>query len=183
MSKDSPPTLTLGGRMPTNSGVACLPKDSSIEALSPEPPLPWGVSAGAGIARECEKREVEIQAVSRPVASLQMKPCCRLVSLSCLLSVSHKQHSVLSPATNMRFLPTILGLLAWNVAAEKHVKVFDLTLTWEAHAPNGQEREMILVNGQFPGPALELSEGDHVEVNVHNKLPFDTSVHFHGMPP
>ncbi|KAH6686973.1 multicopper oxidase [Plectosphaerella plurivora] len=81
----------------------------------------------------------------------------------------------------MLILPTVLGLLAWSVAAEKHAKVFNLTLTWETVAPNGVEREMIHVNGQFPGPTLELFEGDDVEVNVLNKLPFNTSVHYHGI--
>lgn len=58
---------------------------------------------------------------------------------------------------------------------------FDLTLTWQKHAPDGFEREVILVNGQFPGPALEMNQGDNIEVTVHNKLPFNTTVHWHGM--
>lgn len=59
-------------------------------------------------------------------------------------------------------------------------KCFDLTLTWEKHAPDGFEREMILTNGQFPGPLLEMNYGDDVEVTVHNNLPFNTTVHYHG---
>ncbi|KAL2127638.1 hypothetical protein VTI74DRAFT_10379 [Chaetomium olivicolor] len=60
-------------------------------------------------------------------------------------------------------------------------KTFDLTLTWEKYTPDGRSREMILVNGQFPGPTLELNQGDEVEVRVHNKMPFNTTVHFHGI--
>lgn len=59
-------------------------------------------------------------------------------------------------------------------------RVFSLTLTWEKHAPDGFEREMVLVNGQFPGPLLEINQGDSVEVKVQNNLPFNTTVHFHG---
>ena len=58
---------------------------------------------------------------------------------------------------------------------------FELTLTWEKHAPDGVERDMILINGQFPGPLMELNQGDHVEVLVHNKMPYNTTVHYHGM--
>lgn len=57
---------------------------------------------------------------------------------------------------------------------------FDLTVTWEKHAPNGISREMILINGQFPGPVLDINEGEDVWVTVHNKLPFNTTLHFHG---
>ncbi|KAL1974849.1 hypothetical protein VTN31DRAFT_5053 [Thermomyces dupontii] len=40
---------------------------------------------------------------------------------------------------------------------------------------------MIFVNGQFPGPPLILNEGDDVTVYVNNYLPFNTTVHFHGI--
>ncbi|KAL3961140.1 hypothetical protein ACCO45_006257 [Purpureocillium lilacinum] len=36
---------------------------------------------------------------------------------------------------------------------------FKLTLTWEKHAPDGFEKQMILINGQFPGPLLEMNQG------------------------
>ncbi|KAG5795135.1 hypothetical protein H9Q69_005826 [Fusarium xylarioides] len=74
-----------------------------------------------------------------------------------------------------------LFLLGPHVFATKHEKVFDLTLTWEAHAPDGFKRDMILVNGQFPGPLIELTEGDDIQVNVHNEMPFNTTIHFHGI--
>lgn len=40
----------------------------------------------------------------------------------------------------------------------------DWVLTWEIGAPNGQPREMIKINGQFPGPALHADEDDDIEV-------------------
>lgn len=36
-------------------------------------------------------------------------------------------------------------------------------------------------NGQVPGPRLQMSEGDKVRINVTNKLPESTSVHWHGL--
>ncbi len=41
---------------------------------------------------------------------------------------------------------------------------FKVDLTWETNAPDGNPRQMILTNGQFPGPVLELNFGDEVEV-------------------
>ena len=58
----------------------------------------------------------------------------------------------------------ILCLLVFAATTySKHVK-HNLTLTWEVGSPNGQPREMIRVNGQFPGPELVWDEGDDVEV-------------------
>jgi FtsP/CotA-like multicopper oxidase with cupredoxin domain len=49
------------------------------------------------------------------------------------------------------------------------------------HAPDGFTRKMFLVNGQFPGPKIEVNHGDVVKVNVNNKLNEPTSLHWHGM--
>ena len=61
-----------------------------------------------------------------------------------------------------------------------NLKRFDLTLRWETGAPDGFERPMYKINGEFPGPLIELEEGDDVEVFVDNQGPYNTTVHFHG---
>jgi hypothetical protein len=43
---------------------------------------------------------------------------------------------------------------------------FELDLTWQDGAPNGNVREMIFMNGQFPGPPLVVDQGDRVEVRI-----------------
>ncbi|KAF2811395.1 laccase TilA [Mytilinidion resinicola] len=58
---------------------------------------------------------------------------------------------------------------------------FHLDLTWETGSPDGFAREMIHVNGQFPGPTLNINQGDAVEIVVHNHMPYNTTVHFHGI--
>lgn len=88
---------------------------------------------------------------------------------------------------------SLLGLLVQPLLARAHptlhhdrsqqTREFDLTLTWEEHAPDGFSREMILVNGQMPGPTLEFHQDDWVVVRVHNKSPYNSSVHFHGENP
>ncbi|OJJ48518.1 hypothetical protein ASPZODRAFT_150730 [Penicilliopsis zonata CBS 506.65] len=58
---------------------------------------------------------------------------------------------------------------------------FELDLTWEDGAPNGETRKMVFMNGQFPGPELRINQGDEVEFVVHNNMPFNASIHFHGV--
>ncbi|KAG8720147.1 laccase, multicopper oxidase, benzenediol:oxygen oxidorectuctase [Ceratobasidium sp. 394] len=49
-------------------------------------------------------------------------------------------------------------------------------------APDGFYRQMLVVNGQYPGPTIEANEGDTIVVNVQNKMPkVGTSIHWHGI--
>ncbi|CAL4986254.1 unnamed protein product [Urochloa decumbens] len=38
-----------------------------------------------------------------------------------------------------------------------------------------------VVNGQFPGPTIEVTEGDSVTVYVVNKSPYNLTIHWHGV--
>ncbi|KAJ5107486.1 hypothetical protein N7456_004161 [Penicillium angulare] len=75
-------------------------------------------------------------------------------------------------------VPTVVNLAALIQAAQVH---FSLELTWQKGSPNGFERELIFVNNQFPGPPLIMDEGDDVTIEVTNHLPFNQSIHFHGI--
>ncbi|KAJ5191558.1 Multicopper oxidase type 2 [Penicillium cinerascens] len=77
-------------------------------------------------------------------------------------------------------LKTILAIGLVPLAWAKSVH-FDLNLTWQKGAPDGNAREMIFMNDQFPGPELRIDQGDDVEFVVHNNMPFNTSIHFHGI--
>ncbi|RUS21464.1 Cupredoxin, partial [Endogone sp. FLAS-F59071] len=48
-------------------------------------------------------------------------------------------------------------------------------------SPDGFERDILTVNGQFPGPTIEAETGDRIQVLVRNHLDVETSIHFHGM--
>ena len=39
-----------------------------------------------------------------------------------------------------------------------------------------------LYNGQFPGPAIRVTEGERLLVFVENRLPEPTTIHWHGIP-
>ena len=47
----------------------------------------------------------------------------------------------------------------------RHV-VHSLHLSWKLGAPDGNQRYMVHVNGQFPAPELRLKYGDSIEVSL-----------------
>lgn len=61
-------------------------------------------------------------------------------------------------------------------------KVFGLTLqTGKTRIIPSGEAETWGVNGSFLGPTLRARRGDAVAIALHNELPEDTSIHWHGM--
>jgi FtsP/CotA-like multicopper oxidase with cupredoxin domain len=65
---------------------------------------------------------------------------------------------------------------------EGGVKVFDLetsVVRWNI-LPTEQVAAYAY-NRQVPGPRLRVTQGDHVRVNVTNRLPDSTTVHWHGL--
>jgi FtsP/CotA-like multicopper oxidase with cupredoxin domain len=65
---------------------------------------------------------------------------------------------------------------------EGRIKVFDLTteeVEWEVEP--GRKVKAWAYNGQVPGPQIRVREGDRVRVNLLNKLPESTVIHFHGL--
>ena len=65
---------------------------------------------------------------------------------------------------------------------EKGVKVYDITaeeIQWEVEP--GRKAKAWAYNHQVPGPQIRVREGDRVRVNLTNKLPESTAIHFHGL--
>ncbi|GAB2282560.1 hypothetical protein Dimus_017100 [Dionaea muscipula] len=68
----------------------------------------------------------------------------------------------------------ILGILAlvcfsW-VTADDPYRFFTWTVTYGTIAPLGVPQEVILINGQFPGPRLDCVTNDNIVLNLINKL-------------
>jgi FtsP/CotA-like multicopper oxidase with cupredoxin domain len=62
-------------------------------------------------------------------------------------------------------------------------RFYDFTVGRATIAPDGYEKQAMLVNNQFPGPTIEADWGDWIEVTVHNDItdPEDgTAIHWHG---
>eukprot|EP00750_Incisomonas_marina_P007629 INCI15015.4.p2 GENE.INCI15015.4~~INCI15015.4.p2 ORF type:complete len:248 (-),score=32.16 INCI15015.4:124-867(-) len=52
------------------------------------------------------------------------------------------------------------------------------------HIPDDHRKGALLVNGQYPGPAIEVMENDTVSINVRNKMISEaTTIHWHGIHP
>ncbi|MCJ1344383.1 hypothetical protein MMC31_002586, partial [Peltigera leucophlebia] len=63
-------------------------------------------------------------------------------------------------------------------------RVYDFTIKRGFIAPDGVNKSVILVNGQFPAPTIEANWGDTIQVTVHNQItnPEEgTSLHWHGI--
>ncbi|KAF3791502.1 Laccase-4, partial [Nymphaea thermarum] len=44
-----------------------------------------------------------------------------------------------------------------------------------------ENKEILTVNGQLPGPTLYANKGDRLIVNVINPAPFPITIHWHGL--
>ncbi|KAI1338934.1 Cupredoxin [Xylariaceae sp. FL0016] len=78
---------------------------------------------------------------------------------------------------------TVKNTNAYATRPENGVtRYYDFTVTRETAAPDGIDNELLLVNGQYPGPLVECNWGDWIEITVHNNIPDEgTSIHCHGI--
>jgi len=58
---------------------------------------------------------------------------------------------------------------------------FDLTIDSMNVDFTGRRRTAMAINGSIPGPLLRWREGDTVTLRVRNRLPQETSIHWHGI--
>lgn len=64
------------------------------------------------------------------------------------------------------------------------LRSYDFTIARGFLAPDGVNRSVLLVNGQFPAPTIEANWGDTIQINVHNQItgPEEgTALHWHGI--
>jgi iron transport multicopper oxidase len=78
------------------------------------------------------------------------------------------------------FLASLLALVSFSWAA---TVTFDFDIGWVTANPDGKaDRPVIGINSQWPIPAIEVTLGDRVIINVLNSLGNQsTSLHFHGL--
>lgn len=58
---------------------------------------------------------------------------------------------------------------------------FDLTISPATKIIFGKNVSFWTYNGQLPGPILKVQRGSNHTIVVHNTMPFDTTVHWHGI--
>ncbi|KAF1346763.1 Cupredoxin [Delphinella strobiligena] len=61
-------------------------------------------------------------------------------------------------------------------------RYYSFTISQGVIAPDGVEKQALLISGQFPGPLIEANWGDWIQVTLTNALPDEgTSLHWHGL--
>eukprot|EP00850_Spirogloea_muscicola_P004259 SM000018S03624 [mRNA] locus=s18:317222:321070:- [translate_table: standard] len=71
---------------------------------------------------------------------------------------------------------------AFGRCASAKVVTYNLTISQGFSAPDCVMKEVILINGVFPGPTLTATEGDTLVVNVLNQLVHQgVTIHWHGI--
>ncbi|XP_073127172.1 L-ascorbate oxidase homolog [Henckelia pumila] len=75
-----------------------------------------------------------------------------------------------------RVWPSIIVLLIWlwgvtGGSAEDPYRFFTWNITYGQIYPFGICQQVILINGQFPGPDIHAVTNDNLIINVHNHLP------------
>ncbi|KAJ0234357.1 hypothetical protein HA466_0273940 [Hirschfeldia incana] len=78
-------------------------------------------------------------------------------------------------ATSFYHILLLLGFSALlsssvSVKAESPYKFYTWTVTYGIISPLGVPQQVILINGQFPGPKLEVVTNDNIILNLINKL-------------
>ncbi|XP_021732559.1 laccase-12-like [Chenopodium quinoa] len=86
---------------------------------------------------------------------------------------------------NHRMVSFVLGLVlffatAFSLASAK-VQYHDFVVQATPVKRLCKTVNAITVNGQFPGPTLEVYEGDTLVVNVVNRAKYNVTVHWHGV--
>ncbi|KAI0206227.1 multicopper oxidase-domain-containing protein [Astrocystis sublimbata] len=69
----------------------------------------------------------------------------------------------------------------WDFASPNRIREYEWTITDGEGSPDGVLKPMMLINHQFPGPLIEINEGDVLSVKVSNKASNATALHWHGI--
>ncbi|KAL9607512.1 MAG: hypothetical protein Q9167_007579, partial [Letrouitia subvulpina] len=78
--------------------------------------------------------------------------------------------------------PLLFSLLSLGLLAAAKTVTYDWEITWVTTKPDGFERPVIGINGQWPPPTVEVDIGDRLVVQVTNNLGNQsTSLHWHGI--
>jgi FtsP/CotA-like multicopper oxidase with cupredoxin domain len=70
---------------------------------------------------------------------------------------------------------------AWDYYAPPMRRELFWTIQDVVKHPDGVYRQMMVINGVYPGPLIEVNEGDTVIVNVVNQAQNATAIHWHGI--
>ncbi|KAJ6881793.1 hypothetical protein NC651_028408 [Populus alba x Populus x berolinensis] len=58
---------------------------------------------------------------------------------------------------------------------------FQFNVEWKKVTRLCTTKQLLTVNGQYPGPTIAVHEGDRVEIEVKNRIAHNTTLHWHGL--
>ncbi|TPE41512.1 multicopper oxidase domain-containing protein [Pontibacter mangrovi] len=74
-----------------------------------------------------------------------------------------------------------LALTQKEAAAQTDTIVYNLTIDQQQVKIAGKKSMGMTINGSIPGPTLRFKIGDYAVIRVTNKMPKETSIHWHGI--
>ncbi|VAH98829.1 unnamed protein product [Triticum turgidum subsp. durum] len=135
--------------------------------------LPHGISAD----------HVWIYFITRVCCFLRTPPCVHcdiFVSLYTLHTSKQRQLQAMKRRSSpMAAAVAILILSAMAIVSAAAANVEHTFLVNMTHLCN--EMLVTVVNGQLPGPTIEVTEGDSVTIHVINRSPYNITIHWHGV--
>jgi len=69
----------------------------------------------------------------------------------------------------------------WSTTTPPTTRTYTFHIALHQLSPDGVPRPMLLINGTFPGPLIQLNSHDVLVVRVINASPNATSMHWHGL--
>ncbi len=103
-----------------------------------------------------------------------------VISIWFARNLSHNVTDAVAKASSIQTNDYILDQ-DWDFDAPPRRREYTWTVRDQVHNPDGVYRPMMLVNDQFPGPLIEVNEGDTIVVHVDNRAVNATSLHWHGI--
>ncbi|KAK3110654.1 hypothetical protein LTR53_014833 [Teratosphaeriaceae sp. CCFEE 6253] len=103
-----------------------------------------------------------------------------LISIGFVLGLSHETIPLVEHIPGVKTNNYVLDT-DWDFRAAPRRREYTWTVRDEVHNPDGVYRPMMLVEHQYPGPLIEVNEGDTIVVHIHNQAVNATSIHWHGI--
>ncbi|KAK4782468.1 hypothetical protein SAY86_016570 [Trapa natans] len=79
---------------------------------------------------------------------------------------------------------SLLILISWTnttYSSSPPTKRFHFNVEWKKVTRLCHTKQLLTVNGQYPGPTIAVNEGDNVEITVTNSILENTTIHWHGV--
>jgi len=87
----------------------------------------------------------------------------------------------MSTSYSARFFWLFLVVNFWFTTALADIRSYTFVIRAQPVTRLCQTNEIITVNGQFPGPTLNVTSGDTLVVKVLNYARYDVTIHWHGV--